>query len=301
MISLFSIFLISANLNLLEIQNEIKKVYKNVLPEVVTVVNGNRVSGGVLYDSTGLIVTSLPFPQVKMYKIVDFKGDTNFAEILYWDELSHLGFLKSEFNVKGLIKASNFEEGDFAIIIGNTSGVENCLILSIISKKDEKRIYLQGDISPGQIGSPVFNVKGEFVGVVKGKLVEFEEEKFPFFFGRSSSLISVTPWNVIEEVKENVGRDRFRVPGWLGVLIKDSGKGVLIKKVFPGSPAEKADLKEGDIILEIESKRVKDVRVLLGEIKRFSPGDNLKLKVKRGGKLIIAEVRLGERPYIFPY
>jgi|Deesub1362B_J571_1020462.scaffolds.fasta_scaffold00088_34 serine protease Do len=302
MIFLFSIFLISASLNLLGLQSEIKRVYKDVLPEVITLVNENSVGGGVLYDSTGLIVTSLPFPQMETYKIVDFEGDTSFARILYWDELTHLGFLKGEFNVKGLRKASNLEEGDFAIIIGNSSGIENCLILSIISKKDERRVYLQGDISPGQIGSPVFNIKGEFVGVVKGKLVEFkEEEKFPFFFSRNSNLISVIPWNVIEEVKENVGKHRFRVPGWLGVLIKDSGKGVVIKKVFPGSPAEKANLKEGDIILEIESEKVRNMRVLLDEIKRFSPGENLELKIKRGGDLITTEVRLGKRPYIFPY
>ncbi len=298
---LLPIFLISADLNLLKIQNEVKKVYKEVLPEVVTVVSGNRVSGGVLYDSRGLIVTTLPLPQMRIYKIVDFKGDTNFAEILYWDDISHLCFLKSEFKVKGLRKALNFEEGDFAIIIGNSAGIENCLILSIISKKDRNRVYLQGDMSPGHIGSPVFNVKGEFIGVIKGKLVDFEEgEKFPFFFGKSPNLISLIPWNVIEEIKENIGEGKFRVPGWLGVLIKDSERGVVIKKVFPGSPAEKANLKEGDIILEIESEKVKDIRVLISEIKKFSPGENLKLKIKREGDLITTEVRLGERPYPFP-
>ncbi|MEO0262508.1 MAG: S1C family serine protease [candidate division WOR-3 bacterium] len=285
---------------LLKIQEEIKETYKKVLPNVVRVEIENKMGTGIIYDTIGTVVTSLPFPLTNECDIINFKGEISSGELFYWDDITHIAFLKSNFNAKEIEKKKNIEVGDLVLIVNNSLDSESALFWSIVSNKRNKRIYLQGSPSIPLTGSPVFSIDGKFIGVVKGEVVEFESEKFPFIFQKNYNIVSVTLWEEIEEIKKRIGKE-FKIPGWIGILIKDEGGNVIIKKVLKGSPAEKADIKPGDMILEIEREEIKNVKDLVEKMRFFSPGEKIEIKLKRKNKVEVKKVKLDRIPSFMVY
>lgn len=291
---LILIFILTQS-TLFKIQEEIKETYKRVLPNVVKIVLENKVGTGIIYDTIGTVVTSLPLPLMNECNIINFKDEISSGKLFYWDDITHIAFLKSNFNAKEIEKKKNIEVGDFVLIVSNTLDFENNLFWSIVSSKSDKRIYLQGGHSIPMTGSPVFSIDGKFIGIVKGEVVEFEGETFPFIFQKRYNIISVIPWEEIDEIKKRI-RKEFKIPGWIGVLIKDNEDNVIIKKVLKGSPAEKAGIKPGDIILEIEREKIKGVKDLVEKMSFFSPGEQIEIKLKRGNKIEIKKVKLDKMP-----
>lgn len=285
---------------LLKIQEEIKETYKKVLPNVVRVVIENKMGSGIIYDTTGTVVTSLPLPFMGECNIINSKGETSSGKLFYWDDVTHIAFLKSNFNAKELEKKKNIEVGDLVLIVNNSSDFENTLFWSIVSNKRNRRIYLQGGPSIPITGSPVFSIDGKFIGIVKGEVVEFESETSPFIFQKKYNIISVTPWEEIDKIKKKIGKE-FKIPGWIGVLIKDEGGNVMIKKVLKGSPAERADIKPGDIILEIEGEKIRNVKDLIEKTRFFSPGEKIEIKLKRKNKIEVKKIKLERIPSFMIY
>lgn len=294
------LILILTQSTLFKIQEEIKETYKKVLPNVVTIILENKIGSGIIYDTMGTVVTSLPLPFIKECNIINFKGETSSGKLFYWDDITHIAFLKSNFSVKEVEKKKNIEIGDLALIVSNISDFENTLFWSIVSNKRNERIYLQGCLSTPITGSPVFSIDGKFMGIVKGEVIELESEGSSFIFPKGYNIISVIPWEEINKISKRIGEE-FKIPGWLGVLIKDEEGNVMVKKVLKGSPAEKADIKPGDLILEIEKEKIKDVKHLLEKMKLFSPGEQIEIKLKRENKIEIKKIKLEKIPSLIIY
>jgi serine protease Do len=84
--------------------------------------------------------------------------------------------------------------------------------------------------------------------------------------------------------------------GWLGVLLDDAPQGAKIKQVVPGSPAQKASLKDNDIVIEAAGRKIDSFPVLIATIQRFKNGDMVSLKIKRNGEDLELVATLGKAP-----
>jgi len=196
--------------------------------------------------------------------------------------------------------------GDVVFAIGNPMGVGQSVTMGIVSAKGrsgfgmtEYEDFIQTDasINPGNSGGALVDAQGRLIGINT------------FIVSRSGGnqgLGFAIPVNLARFVMDQLAEHGKVTRGKLGVLIqsvtpdlaeafelKDS-KGALISEVNPGSPAEKAGLKAGDIVLSFNGKTVESHEDLRMKVARTTPGTKVKLGILRDGKNMTVAVTLGE-------
>lgn len=200
--------------------------------------------------------------------------------------------------------------GDVVLAIGNPFGVGQTTTMGIISALGRSGLgintyenFIQTDaaINPGNSGGALINVNGNLIGI---NTAIFSESASSGSLGIGFATPAGTALKIMHEIIETGHVSR----GWLGLepqaVTTDIAKafnlletrGVIIAAIVPNSPAAKAQLAVGDIIIELNNKPAISVNQLMNEVGSLKPGSRLQLKVLRGGKTIPAEVTLGERP-----
>ncbi|MCF8012062.1 MAG: trypsin-like peptidase domain-containing protein [Clostridiales bacterium] len=204
-----------------------------------------------------------------------------------------------------LANSNNVRVGDRVVAIGNPYGFDHTVTAGVISAKGrpitvEDRQYkdlVQTDaaINPGNSGGPLLNANGQVIGI--NTAVANAQ-------GIGFAIPSNTVKNALDELKE---KGKVSHP-WLGVQMTDltqkwanyfgleTGSGVVIMGVIPGSPAKKAGLKQGDIILEIDGNKVENAESLAESIKKMKIGQKGQLLVYRDGRLLNIEFAVEEKP-----
>jgi serine protease Do len=159
--------------------------------------------------------------------------------------------------------------------------------------------FIQTDvaINPGNSGGPLFNLKGEVVGVNSQIF-----SRTGGYMGLSFAIPIKVAINVVEQLKTKGKVSR----GWLGVYIQnvtqklaksfglDRPRGALVSRVLKASPAEKAGIKVGDIIIEFGGQEIQTSSQLPPIVGQYPAGSRARVKVIRGGKNVILSVRIGE-------
>ncbi|NOR15356.1 MAG: PDZ domain-containing protein, partial [Candidatus Aminicenantes bacterium] len=154
-------------------------------------------------------------------------------------------------------------------------------------------------------GSPVVDLNGRMVGLVRGAyggqtVIRIEgQELMRSMTSRvevpSSGLALAIPVDIVKKVSLEIKETGKVRRGWLGIgMFVNEDEEVEIGEVEKDSPAAKAGLEEGDIILEIEGQEVKSREMLAKEIRKRSPGDEVSIQVERDGKEENIDVELGE-------
>jgi len=233
------------------------------------------------------------------------------AEVIGVDPLSDLALLKiaaDDLPVLKLAKNDNLKVGQWVVAIGSPFGLDYSASAGIVSAmgrsihaRDSQYVpFIQTDvaINPGNSGGPLFNLKGEVVGI---------NSQIYSRSGGSNGLSFSIPADVAAEVVAQLMDSGTVQRGWLGVAISDVSRdvaisfglskpiGALVNDVEPGSPAQTAGLKPSDIIILFDGAPVHDSGVLPQLVGRMPPGTNVELEVMRGGKKKSLEVTLGER------
>lgn len=241
-------------------------------------------------------------------------GDEYDAEIIGTDPGTDVALVKIE--AKGLpeVKFGNSDQvkvGEWVLAIGSPFNFEYSVTKGIISAKgralggsDRYVPFLQTDvpINPGNSGGPLFNMKGEVVGINSQIYT-----RSGGFMGVSFAIPINIALNVADQLKETGSVQR----GWLGVemvpsfndkieLARSMGferaEGALIDRVFKGSPAEKAGIEAFDVIIEFNGQKIRrysDLAPLVGVV---SPGEKVKVKVIRDSKTVDLTVTIGTLP-----
>ena len=196
------------------------------------------------------------------------------------------------------------EVGDYVLAIGEPFGLQATVTSGIISAKERTQFggpysdYLQTDasINPGNSGGPLFNMKGEVVGVNAA------------IISGANTIGFAIPINVVKEILPQLKQTGRVARGFLGVspqaitadmadsLGLKSTKGALIADVVKDSPAEKGGLKPGDVVVALNGKPVSDNSQLTRDVGVIPPGSTVKLDIIREGKQRTVEVKLAERP-----
>lgn len=232
------------------------------------------------------------------------------AKIVGTDPKTDIAVL--EVNVKGikdidrrvakLGDSDKVRVGQIAIAIGNPYGLERTVTVGVISALKRSigiaqyESYIQTDaaINPGNSGGPLINIHGEVIGINTAIVASGQGLGFAI-------PINLAKW-VMEQILEH-GRV---IRGWLGVVIQEITpdiaeaigvkEGILVAQVVKGSPADKGGLKVGDIIVELNGRKLEDVRDLQLSIMKTKPGTEVTLTVIREGKRIKVKVKVGELP-----
>lgn len=198
--------------------------------------------------------------------------------------------------------------GEFVLAIGSPLNpqLEHTVTSGIISAKGRSGVgltqyedFIQTDaaINPGNSGGALVNLKGELIGINSAIATEN---------GGFMGIGFAIPVNLANKVMNDIIENGKVTRGWLGVYIQNvtpdlakaldlqTAKGVIVSKVQKDSPAEKAGLKEEDVILEMNGKEVDNTISLSTWVAGQSPGDKVKLKIIRDGDEKTVSVTLGE-------
>jgi len=232
------------------------------------------------------------------------------AVVVGSDERSDVALLKIDANDLPVVKigdSSELEQGEWVIAIGSPFGFDHTVTSGIVSAtgralENETYVpFIQTDvaINPGNSGGPLFNLDGEVVGINSQ------------IYTRSGGFMGLSfaiPIDVAMNVSEQLESSGFVTRGWLGVVIQEVNKdlaesfgldkpsGALVAKVLPGSPAEAAGFRDGDIITEFNGQSINLSSDLPHQVGRVKPGTKARVDIVRNGDDKVLTVNIGTLP-----
>lgn len=267
---------------------------------------------GVIVDPSGYILTNnhvirgADEIRVTLFDRREFKG-----KVIGTDPKTDLAVVKIDAKDLPYLELGDSDKlrvGELVIAIGNPYGLNQTVTMGIVSATGRANVgiadyedFIQTDaaINPGNSGGALVNVRGELIGI---NTAIFSTT------GGYQGIGFAIPSNMAKAVMEQLIKHKKVVRGWLGVSVQalspemkkhfglKEDRGVLINQVFENSPAEKAGLKEEDIILQYNGKDITDPTQLRNIVASTPPGKEVELKIFRDGNVISRKVTIEELP-----
>jgi serine protease Do len=268
----------------------------------------SALGSGFIIDEKGIVVTNNHVIEGAEDIVVQVNGEKKFkAKVIGADPLSDLAVLQIETKEKFIpVKFGDSDKariGDWVIAIGNPFGLGGTVTSGIISARNRSiglsryEDYIQTDasINSGNSGGPLFDMKGDVIGINTAILGRSGNVGIGFSIPSNSAKIVIDQLIEFGETKR----------GWLGVRIQDVTKeiadveklneprGALVASVAPNSPSEKAGVKAGDIILEFNGEKINEMKELPIIVARTEVGKKVKVRIWRNKKEIVKTITLG--------
>lgn len=314
-----------------KLDREIAGVVKRVRPSVVSVVARFTVRpdpklylsqtlhlSGIVYRKDGYIVTDgRALEDADSIRVTTGDGRTLEAKLVAADVRTGLAVLWVE--VGDLVPAEpaatkNLRCGSMAVAVGNSYGLEGSASVGTLSgtdrsirlggRKYDGMIQLSVPVHPGDCGGFVADVRGRLIGIVHstfsaddaspeaGLLRLFNKEGRDLWPASPTPLVFATPVDTIEFVADRIIKYRKMVRGRLGISAKPAEGGVEIVKLEIESPARKAGLRKGDVLLSCDGETVSGVAALQEKIERLEEPRVFKMRILRDGVPRDVEVRV---------
>lgn len=278
----------------------------------------HALGSGVIVSADGYVVTNNHVVahateiQVMLQDSRTFKG-----KVIGADPQTDVAVLKVD--ARGLPVAhwgdsSALKPGDFVMAFGNPFGLNFTVTRGIVSaigrsglgiESFEDFIQTDAPINPGNSGGALVDLHGRVVGINTAIVSAGSGAGGE---GGFSGVGFAIPSNVVKRVMESLVKTGKVVRGYLGVEAADLSQamarqfkvpdvsGALVNEVTPGSPADKAGLKPGDVIRSIDDRRVASASSLTFLVTASAPGTEVTLGVLRDGKHVTVKAKLGTRP-----
>ena len=270
----------------------------------------SALGSGVIVNENGFILTNNHVVKgadeikVILYDKREFKG-----KVVGTDPRTDLSVVKIEAtNLPTLTlgDSSKLKTGDVVLAIGNPFGLNQTITMGIVSAVGRSNIgladfedFIQTDaaINPGNSGGALVNGRGELVGINTA------------IFSTSGGYMGIgfaIPSDMAKSVMDSIIKHGKVIRGWLGVSIQNltpdlakslgikETEGALIAGVENSSPADKAGLKRGDLITEMNGKKITDATALRNVVASMAPGAKADIKIIRSGKELTITAVLGE-------
>ena len=266
-------------------------------------------SGFIISDEGYILTNNHVVGEADIITVKTHDGREFDAELIGTDEKTDVAVIKIEgenLPTMPLGDSDNLEIGEWVIAIGNPFGLTETLTFGIVSAKGRSTVgiadyedFIQTDaaINPGNSGGPLINLDGEAIGINTA------------IFSRSGGSVGIgfaIPINMAKNIKDQLVTEGKVTRGQLGVLISDltndvaeyfgldSTKGVVVNDVLDGTPAKKAGLEVGDIILKINGRDVEGMGQLRNYVASIEPGTIIDIVINRKGNEKTFSVRIGE-------
>jgi serine protease Do len=262
---------------------------------------------GFIIDREGYIVTNNHVVEnADEIKVKLANGNEFEAKVVGRDPKTDLALIKiKDSGHLQPLKMGNSDElkvGSWVLAVGSPFGLEQTVTAGIVSAKGrtigagpyDNFIQTDASINPGNSGGPLINPKGEVVGINTAIVASGQGIGFAI------------PVNMAKEIAPQL-KDKGKVTrGWLGVGIQEvtpelaqsfglkEKQGALVSEVFKGSPAEKAGIEQGDVIVEFDGKQVKESKDLPQAVAATPVGKNVSIKVSRNGHVISKDLKVAE-------
>lgn len=275
---------------------------KRAAPSVVNIhsekLRGGKISGmgsGLIIDERGYIVTNQHvIADVDTLRVTLMNGDQYQARIISYDRKHDLALLKIDCKdplpVIPLGTSSDLQLGETVIAVGNAYGYEHTITAGIVSQLhrdvevDEKKgigyknlIQTDASINPGNSGGPLINLDGEVIGI-----------NVAIRQGATRIGFAIPIDDARELIARNLLSSRNLENLWHGLVgrdFKSSGDmQLVVQRVEPNSPAYGAGLRQGDVVLEVNNRHIRDLTDFERSILGSHPGDSLKILYRRDGE-----------------
>jgi putative serine protease PepD len=264
---------------------------------------GTSTGSGFVIDDQGHVLTNQHVVDNAQSVTVRFPdGDEVGAKVVGADASSDVAVLELESVPSGVTpvelgSSESLEIGDLVVAIGSPFGLEGTVTSGIVSALHREltapdgftidgAIQTDAAINPGNSGGPLLDGQGRVVGI---------NSQIASSSGGNEGIGYAVPIETAKEVADALIAGKSIERPFLGVQLAEADGGAQIAAVTSGSPADKAGLKQGDVITEVEGEQASadDVRRAVAARK---PGDKLELTVRRDGSTQTVTATLGKRP-----
>jgi len=266
------------------------------------------VGSGFIISADGIILTNAHVVRGASEVTVKLTDRREFrAKVLGSDPKTDVAVLKIDAKnlpVVPLGRSGDMKVGEWVLAIGSPFGLENTVTAGVVSAKgrslpDDANVpFIQTDvaINPGNSGGPLFNTKGEVVGI---------NSQIYSQSGGYQGLSFAIPIDVATRIRDQIVSTGKVVHARLGVMVQEvnqgfadsfgleTPEGALVSNVERGGPADKAGLKAGDVIRKVNGQKIVASGDLPALVGLAMPGDKVTLEVWRQGKAVTLEGKLG--------
>ncbi|MFA5074469.1 MAG: DegQ family serine endoprotease [Nitrospirota bacterium] len=267
---------------------------------------------GVIISDDGYIVTNNHVIEKASEIKVLLSDKKNYkAKVIGADPKTDIAVIKID--VKGLAAlpwgdSTKLKVGEIVFAVGNPFALNQTVTMGVISAVGRANVgiadyedFIQTDaaINPGNSGGALVNVRGELIGINTAILSRT---------GGYQGIGFAVPSTMVRQVIDSLIKHKKVIRGWLGVSIQEVTsdfaeefgvkdlKGALVSGLMKKSPAEKAGIKQGDIILEYNGKVVQDTGHLRNMVSQTRIGSTVKIKLLRAKKELVVDVVIVEQP-----
>ena len=272
---------------------------ESIVAVLVQTSDGGGQGSGVVWDGErGLIVTNDHVVDGAVEVEVQLSsGERVPAEVLATDPFTDLAVIQVD--RRDLPQATFAAElprvGELAVALGNPLGFENSVTAGIVSGlhrslgEDPFTDLIQTDapISPGNSGGALVNRLGEVIGINSAGIPTSQNANSLGFAIPSPTVVSV----VTQLLDRGEASHAF-----LGISSSSEGQGVVIESVSPGSAAEAAGVRAGDVVRAVDGQAIRSSEELVSILRAHVAGDVVRLTLERGGESLELTATLGERP-----
>jgi serine protease DegS len=267
---------------------------------------------GVIVNKDGYILTNAHVVRgASSIKVSLFDGRSTQAKIIGIDSGSDLAVLKinlDKLKPVSMGDSNQLRAGDVVLAIGNPFGLNQSVTIGIISATGRQSLginqfedFIQTDaaINPGNSGGALITADGKLIGI---------NSAIYSSSGGNNGIGFAVPINLAEDIMQQLIETGKVSRGWLGVQIQSIdlkrarnygysyNGGVAIIAVVPDSPASNAGVIQGDIVLKLDGKSVKDSAAFFQRVAAIKPNNSIPVIVLRSGREKELNIKVGERP-----
>jgi serine protease Do len=263
-------------------------------------------TGFVIAEDGSIVTNNHVVEDVDKIDIVFSDGTHSGAKVVGRDPKTDIALLradaKRDYHALPLGDSDALLPGDWVIAVGNPFGLDHTVTAGIVSATGrdigqgpyDDFIQTDAAINPGNSGGPLLNLAGEVIGINTA------------INPQANTIGFAVPVNMAKQILPQLEKGGRVIRGWLGVGVQpitpelaelmklDTQEGALVSQVSPGSPAEQAGLKQGDVILRFGSSEVHRMRELPRAVAATSPGTKLDVVVLRNGERKTLQVTIAE-------
>jgi Do/DeqQ family serine protease len=273
----------------------------------------SSLGSGVIVSASGFVLTNHHVVEAAdEIEVALADGKKLLAKVVGNDPETDLAVLRvSAENLPAITFGSSeaLKVGDIVLAIGNPFGVGQTVTGGIVSALGRSGLgintfenFIQTDapINPGNSGGALIDAGGNLVGINTAIVAQRS--------GVSMGIGFAIPVSTAKMVLEQIIKSGTVTRGWIGVEVQEitpalaesfrlgGQRGALVAGVLRGGPADKAGVKPGDVLVEVEGKPVLDPTAVLNLIAALPPNTSAKMKLKRQGQDVDATINIGRRP-----